>query len=659
MKRPAFVAVVVFVLVVLASVGTAATSSPSAVQSGLSRTVMSHCHRPAGTWRAVCGLLAGPAGSSELPAKRDLADSFSLSGASPHVCGYLSGRWMLGAEVGKRFVTDARYASDYSKAAKLLGGALGSQARSVAAVYERIAVAYRSYCGKLRFSFRGGVVLTLAWGFYGSGPSPSHRPVRSSLGVVSARGKFSSAIVSGNADVQDVHVEPNGNVLVQFHVPTSLTGPIADPKPAQLCGLAQVAVATGVPTCMADGTIETYWPNATAPPFEYGADGAVYFGAVQSPGDISTYRFLNGQTVDLTPDPGQQLNLDWTSSGYEAAAGGQTQLLPPDQVLLTVPAVVAGAPSTLWLMRPDVSNSAYTATELAPASWQGNAWVLPDGNAYATGFQINGVNCELAQISAVTGQINPAYCENPSNAPLNQQLHAVLTGPGHTLLSTSNGQAWIIGAGEMAEVYPTVRTFPAPMTTDYPPGPSGSSIPAYYPLVVGHDLFVDTASYVSNALYSFDATTHTWSEILGPDANAAAPIPASLVISAIANDRADNETLILGNVQTGPWAVAVNRSTRSVTQIVGPHLHVPFHVGTHFAADFTRYDPHTDSLTYVWFKWLPANVRHTPQTCPIYVETVNVRTGRATQTRSRIAIDGSWPPMIQPLIRSRIQTLRP
>ena len=509
------------------------------------------------------------------------------------------------------------------------------------------------HCGKLRFRFRHAIALAL-YSDQGETPRRSRALPRSAgsdaaseLAVVLPSGEYAPAIVSGSAQISDVYVEPDGNVLVQFAVPTSLAGPIAHPTLEQLCQLAEIDVATGVPSCLGNATIGTNWPlNVLVPPYTFGSDGAIYFGgSPRGGGAASTYRFKDGQTVDLTPQPDLQTSMPYPGPPMPLANG---------QVLLPVPSsnadIVPGLPyQALWLLTPNSSGSEYSAQQITPSGWLGDAWLLPDGNVDMTSLQANATDCPLAQISAETGQIDPSYCPGVGGGDATQALESALTGYDPQLLTTAGGQAWVVGKGEVAELYPNIQVFTAP--TSYlvtsGPGTGDTAYPGYTSYVAGDDLILTVSDAAGPAIYSFDTTTDVWTELFGADANADAPLPSGLSVSAVTYDATDDETLLVGSVGDGALrACAVNQATGVVTQLIGATLNAP--LGADEGLVYVLYDPSADTLSYVDYRGSDAS--GWPSSVQYDRVTVNVDTGSATRSTFTLPAPPIWPPEILPFV---------
>lgn len=647
----------------------AGASASGLSSTPLGRALHARCGKPHGSWARVCALLERPAGSVALPGPRHLADRFSLTGASPQVCARLGSHWVFGTEVGRRFVTDARYATDYARAMPLLANALRVQARSLHAIYRALGAVDHAYCQPLRFRFaharaatlplvsrRGRVAHTAEAG------TSALDSTLTNLGVVTQSGQDLPAVASGNAQVSNVSVEPDGDVLVQFLNPTSLTGPMAEPTPKQLCYVAQVDAASGVPTCVADGDLYTDWPdNSSVPPFGYGSDGAVYFTASSpgSPDRLSWYQFKDETTVDLTPQPSEQ-----TSAAYPAPptplSDGQLLLATPD------PNVDSGPPDNgLWLLTPQTASPGFTETQITtPSGWRGSAWALPNGNVFATGFLLNsdgtpaptvtsGKICPLMQITIPTGQLDPTSCsEFPSDSTI-LALAAAVSGYDPKLLTTAGGQDWVIGNGEMAELYPSVSLFPAP-NEEVIDGDETIGGP-YRAYVAGNELVLTTAYGTSGpAVFAFDTTTLQWSELLGPDPDADGPLPSGVTVSAVTVDSADNSLLLTGAFSTGsPWAVNINLSSRKVIPLVDTTLNAPASDAYGYTVPYMQYDPTTDTLNYASILgWSPAVGGPPPAAASVDTVAIDVATGTARRASFTIPTGGDWPPTLIPLVPS-------
>lgn len=261
------------------------------------------------------------------------------------------------------------------------------------------------------------------------------------------------------------------------------------------------------------------------------------------------------------------------------------------------------------------------------------------------------------QISAETGQINPSYCPDSGGGATTEALEEALTGNDTQVLTTADGEAWIIGsAGEMAELYPTVALFTAPTTYPITSGPDAGDIGSggYETYVAGNDVIVRAPTEAGPAnVDAYDTTTHVWTELLGPQA--AAQVPAGGWLQSVSYDSSDNATLLYGTYADGtsPWAFAFSQTTGAMTPLISQTLNAPPSGASGFSMAYVLYDPATDDLDYASYLGSPLSVAG-PDDIPAVVnfesETINVATG-ATAAQAFELPDGTiWPPVMLPVV---------
>ena len=158
--------------------------------------------------------------------------------------------------------------------------------------------------------------------------------------------------------------------------------------------------------------------SSQGPPLYFDSAGGVYFGVADpaaGPLRVTVYRYYDGQTVQVTPDRGNQFLTTQIGQFVPFASGTAVVNTGGMSVFNGTTGQSIDTESGVWLMTPDSSGTTYTGDDLAPfngVTYQA-LWQFPDGNAYATDLPVDGQTCLLGQISAATGQVNPDYCLDP------------------------------------------------------------------------------------------------------------------------------------------------------------------------------------------------------------------------------------------------------
>lgn len=675
------------VLAVLALAGSALVlacgSAAAAVHAADAKTssapsLVNSCVKPTAKLRLACGYLSGPLGIVKVPASK-LATSLSVPGVSTVDCFRLHGHWTVGAKLKRGFITATQYASDYAKAASHLRGALRKQARQEAALYKALARANSAHCGKLRFSFRHAVALelirsssdgsNLARSSTGGSSTTTTVAGWSSLEDVLGSGQLAAAISSGEANIYAVETGPDGMLYVFFNGPVSLNGPIANATPSQLCLLAEVDEATGSTGCIGSAalSVDTVAGSAQGPPLFFDSAGGVYFGVWDTVGGlglVSVYRYFDGQTVQVTPEPGQQF-LTAQIGQFVPFANGSAVVNTGGMLVFTGTGQSVDTDSGVWLMTPGAAGSAYTGTDLVPFAPPGPTqalWQFPDGNAYVTNLPAGNQTCLLGQISAETGQVNPDYCLDPDGqiSEDDTALREALLVAGDTnehLLSTTNGQEWFLGDDILAELYPVVQVFAVPPDTVTGIGAPGYVNYTTTTMAAGDDLLVDAVTDTSSGatgpeyLYDFNTDTDTWAELDGPDDS---QFPTGIQWVSATVDSADNAYLIYGDSNpernvNDPEVISVNRTTGAVKVLFSEQVNPApdYEPWWGFTQQEVQYDSATDQITisgpYGHGVTLAPGTSSNPDgeyEQNIFTETIDAADGTATSQTNLVEYNG-------------------
>ncbi|MEY3806259.1 MAG: hypothetical protein RIR69_1071, partial [Actinomycetota bacterium] len=120
----------------------------------------------------------------------------------------------------------------------------------------------------------------------------------SNLLSIDSNGQLQDALISGSAMVREFFVAPNGKLYVVFESLTELT------SGGVQCVLAEVAVDTGIPSCIDSDLTQIIWANsgnAGNPPIQFDAQGGIYYAGFAGSSAVLR-RYSNGSVVNLVND---------------------------------------------------------------------------------------------------------------------------------------------------------------------------------------------------------------------------------------------------------------------------------------------------------------------------------------------------------------------
>ena len=357
-------------------------------------------------------------------------------------CGFTGRRWQPGSRVLRFwFISHARQASNYRRYARHARGHARTVALRRAKNFARLARRQHRVCGPLRFGLHKAVGLALR-------PAARSRSLDpSNLDVITRRGKLREAVTSGSADVLKMFNAPNGKVYVLFKSPVPLGGtPNEDTSsddpadarggvaaddctaddscddtstddctaddscddtstddctaddscdsttddtyvPPVSCLLAEIAPATGEPTCVDSSlyAIRSSYPPGANPPIQFDDKGAIYYTGTSWGARTVLRRYLDGQAADYV---NESVNLD------------DFLVLPSGDVLITGS---TGPTKATWVRRVEPSGQVHTVRTLET----GFLRTFPDGNVYMG--LLGADNIGVRRLTTATGQVEQRY----------------------------------------------------------------------------------------------------------------------------------------------------------------------------------------------------------------------------------------------------------
>jgi hypothetical protein len=332
----------------------------------------------------------------------------------------------------------------------------------------------------------------------------------SNLEVVTANGQLTDALdTTGSVVVSNFLIAPNNTLYVLFQEPVDLATSAYDPNG---CLLAQVAPATGDPTCI-DNTLATIlWTDSQIPgeqPIQFDSSGAIYYEGITTAGLEVLRKYSDGTTTDL-------ITADDFLEHFLALPDGTV--------------IVSGTsdPTQLKWTRSISPSGHVTNLTDTDSNFLSQ---FPDGNAYmGTSWKGTGpLDPGVARYIAATAQMDPKYwiaypidstqdyfssnqiCADPNLSRLKTSGFCSMNGSFlRWAFSSTNGAEYAVPDedhyGIFMQYYPTVSFLPTEVTDVTVAQGFANDV-----------LLAGTTADGTNVLTLYDTTSNTEQELLGAD----------------------------------------------------------------------------------------------------------------------------------------------